>query len=103
LICDILTDVVEFVTFVVARFEVLLFVYVHANEKWILTNDIWHTYHRNELISIICHLFQIVGSLQEDPQVCRCDFLLQHSAVEVYKSQCASSVEQDDSSRSRAV
>jgi hypothetical protein len=55
---------------VVAIFDMLLFVYVLANETWKLTNDIWHIYHRNQLISIMYHLFQIVESLPEDSQVC---------------------------------
>jgi len=55
---------------VVARFDMLLFVYVLANETWKLTSDTWHIYHRNQLISIMYHLFQIVESLPEDSQIC---------------------------------
>lgn len=55
--------------FVVARSDVLLFVYVLANETWKLTSDTWHIFHRNHLTSKMYHLFQIVENLQEDSQV----------------------------------
>jgi len=55
---------------VVARFDMLLFVCVLANEIWKLTIDTWCIYHRNQLISIMYHLFQFVESLPEDSQVC---------------------------------
>lgn len=55
------------------------------------------------IISLNCHLLQFMECLQEDPQVCWCDFILLHSAVEVYKLQCAGYVEEDESFRPRTI